>query len=648
MRRNKFWDRLRAMASSKNARIARASAPLLFLSMAVLGSVSGLADPEAGSSAGPTDAIQLADHERLITILQTNDIHGAIEPYVRKDQVRVGGMALFSGIVQAIRAGLDQKFGEKAGVLLLDGGDQFQGTLLSNYSEGVVTFKAMNEAGYDAAVPGNHDYDFGPIGWLVDQVTPHHPDQNPRGALLRLKSLAGFPLLSANTYYTESLIDPLGNPVPVSASGCTPRDPAKSEIVWSSARRPEFLKPYVIKEVAGVRVAIVGIDNESTPTTTTAANVSDLCFRDEVEAYLEIRRELEGKADVFVLAVHDGNTSTEFNVTRLVQALTRASFPGRAVDAVVAGHTHWVNALRVNGVPIIQSGANGTMFGRIDLVYDPGARSLVSGKTRYFGGVNMLPNGCPEKNVSFCAPDPAGGTPFYEGVQVASNPRIGALIAGARADIAPLSERKLGVAQKTASSHRYNESPLADALTDVLREVSGAQVAFMNTGGIRAPIDAGEVTYEDFFRVLPFNNRGVVLGPMPLPQLISLLERSIRSCGSYGSLMQSGLRVRFERRDCDQVADGVDPSARLLRVETVKGEVLLDLAGGIAPDPGKTVTVATLDFLATGGSGYDGFKGTPLIRDLGIVREVMADHFTAVKPLAITGEVDGRWQAAAP
>src|SRR6516164_1989460 len=139
--------------------------------LAVIAAVTALA--VSGCAAQPTQ----------ITILATNDIHGGIEPSVAKDGTIEGGLAAFSGTVQAIRAGLKQRLGDRAGVLVLDAGDQFQGTLISNYNEGRLVFQAMSQAGYDVAITGNHDYDFGPVGWLEDEVTPTTADQDPRGAL---------------------------------------------------------------------------------------------------------------------------------------------------------------------------------------------------------------------------------------------------------------------------------------------------------------------------------------------------------------------------------------------------------------------------------------------------------------------------------
>src|SRR5215813_4009482 len=157
-----------------------------------------------------------------ITILATNDMHGGIEPNRSKDGTVEGGLAAFSGTVQAIKVGLRRKLGDRAGVLVLDAGDQFQGTLISNHNEGRLVFQAMSQAGYDVAITGNHDYDFGPVGWLEDEVTPTTVDQDPRGALKAALAYARFPLVSANTFLRSSLHDTYGNLVQVDPQGCVP------------------------------------------------------------------------------------------------------------------------------------------------------------------------------------------------------------------------------------------------------------------------------------------------------------------------------------------------------------------------------------------------------------------------------------------
>ena len=585
-----------------------------------------------------------------ITILATNDLHGGIESAVLKDGTQEGGLAMFSGVVQAIKAGLRQKLGDEAGVLVVDAGDQFQGTLISNINEGRLLFQAMSQIGYDAAIPGNHDYDFGPVGWLDDELTPTTSDRDPRGALKAALAYARFPLISANTFLRSSLYDTLGRPVTVDQQSCDPvaasGQPAPV-IDWSQAKTLDFLVPYLIKQVRGVRVALIGIDNPVTPTTTTPANVSDLCFEREADAYLRIRAELDGKADVFILIIHDGNADTQA-ISALARTLTSSSLPvqGAVIDAIVSGHTHFTYNLKVADIPVIQSGANGRAYGRIDLVYDPKLGGIDRSKTKSYAGVEMFRAKCPNEATDYCAVDAATQAVSYEGVPFQNDSAIVQLIAEERQVIAPIAGQVLGKATAAITVDRTGESPLADALTDLLRRVSNTDVALMNTGGIRAPLEPGDVTYEEFFRVIPFNNHGVVIGPMAASTLLKALVRSAESCGDFGALMQSGLKVVIQK-DCHPASGpiGTDTNAKLLHVETLAGKVLLDTATGVQPTAGNdpTLTVVTLDFLAAGGSGYGMFEGVPLIRDVGLVREAMKD-FLSGAPATFAPVMDGRWE----
>jgi 2',3'-cyclic-nucleotide 2'-phosphodiesterase (5'-nucleotidase family) len=256
---------------------------------------------------------------------------------------------------------------------------------------------------------------------------------------------------------------------------------------------------------------------------------------------------------------------------------------------------------------------------------------------------------CADAARDYCTVDPASHVVSYDGVPFRNDDNIAQLISKERQAIAPLAGQVLGHATAKVTVDRVNESPLADALTDLLRKISSADVALINTGGIRAPLDPGDVTYEALYRVIPFNNHGLIIGPMPASTLLKALTQSALTCGTYGALMQSGLKVQIEK-NCDAPSnrDKTDPNARLTHVETLGGKVLLDTAPPL-PEAGEDpmLTVVTLDFLAAGGSGYDMFKGIPQIKDIGIVREAMKDAL-ATAPATFAAEIDGRWASRKP
>lgn len=564
--------------------------------------------------------------QKLITILATNDLHGGVEPSVDHfgDSGRaIGGMALYGGIVRSIKAGIRKRWGSNGGVVVVDSGDQFQGTLISNYSEGLLMIDAMNAVGVTAAVPGNHDYDFGPIGWRDDQIGPGNPDQDPRGAFRRAIRNARFPFVSANTYYVGALKNRAGERLDsVVQHGC---QPASGEVDWTTARRPAFLRPYVIRRSAGLRVALIGIDNPDTATMTTPANVKDICWRDPVDTYNDVRGRLTGKADVFILVIHNGAKNIDALVTQIAR---RGS---NRLHAVLAGHTHKIENERVAGVPVIQDGWGGQLFGRVDLLWDTWTKSVV--RSDAHAGIRMLSDACDQEAAGFCRVR-RQSIVKYEGVPVVRNVEVMRKISQYRARILPIAKAHVGHADARISNSYDSESPLADLLTDTLRQASGADVTFWNTTGIRDDIPAGELDYEGFFKVSPFNNHALLLGPVPQDALIDILKNEVRYCG--GLLMQSGLRIEFSA-DCRHGVDGKDPNAALLHVENLRGEVIFDARRQILPDPNKDVMVGTSDYLAA-----TVFHALATMKDLGNIRDLVAAQLKKIRG-SLPDAVDGRW-----
>src|SRR5262245_58021783 len=119
---------------------------------------------------------------RMLTVVGTSDLHGHLE-----GDGNAGGVALLGGYLSVLR--------QRPAVVLLDAGDMFQGTLVSNLGEGAPVVRAMNALGYRAAAIGNHEFDYGPVG---EASVARNPGEDPRGALKARAREARFPLLAAN------------------------------------------------------------------------------------------------------------------------------------------------------------------------------------------------------------------------------------------------------------------------------------------------------------------------------------------------------------------------------------------------------------------------------------------------------------------
>lgn len=256
-----------------------------------------------------------------LTIVHSNDMHGSLEP----DRVSSGGRSYLAGGIAYIVGQIKAARAKNAqGTLVLDAGDIWQGTFVSNQTQGAVMIEAMNLAGYDAAAVGNHDFDFG------------------QEVLRARLAQAAFPFLAAN------IVEQVGG------------------------QRPSWVQPYIIKTVNGVRVGIIGLANPGTAYIVKPANVLGLRFLPGSDAVGKYLPQVRIEADIVIVLSHQGVEDDH----KLARAL-----PG--IDIIVGGHSHTLlRAPEVEGQTIIvQAGSNGKYLGQLSITYDRAARKI-TGFTR--------------------------------------------------------------------------------------------------------------------------------------------------------------------------------------------------------------------------------------------------------------------------
>ncbi len=504
-----------------------------------------------------------------ITIAGTNDLHGAVDR-----------LPILAGYVANLRAA---RAADGGGLVLVDAGDMFQGTLESNLNEGAAVIDAYNAIGYTAAAVGNHEFDFGPVG---PAATARGPGDDPRGALKARARQARFPILAAN------LAD--------AATG--------ARVDW-----PE-LPASVTVEVAGVRVGIVGVTTEVTPETTIPANFVGLRLIPPAAAIVaEARKLRDAGAQIVVVAAHAGSRCTDFSnpddlascdrddeIFRIARAL-----PVGLVDVIVAGHVHLAMAHRVNGIAIIESHSSGRALGRVDMRIASG-RGVVS--TKIYPPRDLCPLGDDGKPAPASACKPAD----YEGKPVVADARVQAIVDGARAEAERLREEKLGVTLGAPFARSYGaESAEGNLVTDLMLAARpDADLAATNGGGLRAELPAGPLTYGALFRAIPFDNRLAIV-KLSGGQLRRLVAENLAATSSV--LAWSGMTVTASCTGADLTV------------------VLRDRKGQLIDDD-RRLSVVSSDFLATGGEGGFAHLGLPegaiAITDL-VIRDVLADVLRA-------------------
>jgi 5'-nucleotidase len=502
-----------------------------------------------------------------LTIVGTNDWHGWAQPHQARgpdaSTVEEGGLALYASVLKLLRA-------ETGGrLLVLDAGDIFQGTLVSNLSEGAVMVDAFNALGMDAVAVGNHEFDYGPVG---PAVVPTKPGDDPVGALKARIAQAHFPFLAANVVEAD-----------------TGKAPA-----WLGSGT-------AMRDVGGVRVGIVGLATPETPRTTNPLNVAGLRFLPLAPAAKAAAERLRAQgAEVVVVVAHAGGRCEDLRDPNDVTACRPGEeifamlnqLPPGTVDAVVAGHTHRAVGHFVHGTPVIETSALGRSFGLISFELDPKTRRPIPGATSIQADVPLCER-VVEGTVKCDASVLGSGKPVvpasFHGQPLHPDQEMVALLAPAIAKVAVAQAQPLGV-DVPVTLHRDSnaESALGSATADALRQMEGADVGLLNSGGLRADLVAGPLTYGHLYETFPFDNAVATL-QLNATELRALLQAIL----AHGRVpQQSGLKL------------AVAACPKGLQVMAVT------LADGTALADGKVYRVVLPDYLARGGDGLEAFMAT--------------------------------------
>ncbi len=488
---------------------------------------------------GKTEAS--SDRRITISVIGTNDVHG-----------HLSRLPIFAGYMANLRAARSD-----GGVLLVDGGDMFQGTLESNLSEGAPVVAIYNALGYDAVTIGNHEFDFGPVG---KKAVPQTPQDDPRGALRARAAEASFPFLMANV---------------VDKSGKTPG--------WSNVSAKAII------DVAGLKVGLIGLTTINTPKTTIANNFRGLNMTDLAEAVIrEASAMRTAGVSLIVVIAHAGAKCHEFYDPYKIESCEPGEIfavaeriPTGLVDVIVGGHTHAGVAHRVNGIAIIESYAKGRAFGRVDLMVRDGVlkESVIFPPRDMCSGKRAL-------NAKDCNPG------SYEGQPVVADKTVAAIVEKAERRAEKLREQSLGVILENRLERSHGEeSALGNLFVDLMLEARQGDVAIINGGGLRADLPQGELRYGSLFKAMPFDNRFATV-KLRAVQFAKMIANNLAS--THGFISVAGISAR---------------------AKCVAGSLQVSLfrANGKRIKPTAPLTVIVSDFIASGGDGV--FANLGLAKD---------------------------------
>lgn len=481
-----------------------------------------------------------------LVLLHTNDVHARVEETsavsgrcAASGGGGGGGSACFAGVARRATAVARVRAAERS-VLLLDAGDQFQGSVWFNYFGGAEAAHFMNRLRYDAMVLGNHEFDNGVPGLLKPFLERVH-----------------FPVLSANMVPDR-------------------RDP-------DAAALAAACRPYSVLTVDGHRVAVVGYTSRETPALSKPGD--HLGFQDEVAALRRQVEELRAMGVDQIVALGHSGFAVDQEVARRVGG----------VDVVIGGHSNTflytgsppstevpegpypfvVTSDEGRQVPVVQAFAFGKYLGFLKVTFDDDGEVV---------------------KVS--------GNPILLDSSIPQDPEVLAEVEEWRRSLANYSSQLVGrtlvFLEGSSRVCRWAECNLGNLICDAMvSKWSHVSAAILNAGAIRTSVDEqshnGSITMEDLLAVLPFG------GTFDLVQLSGatlrkVFEFSVRRYGSgTGEFLQvSGLAVEFDTSR--------PPGSRLRRLDVVCTGCQVPRYQPVQDQ--EVYTVALPSYLVAGGDGY--------------------------------------------
>jgi 2',3'-cyclic-nucleotide 2'-phosphodiesterase (5'-nucleotidase family) len=353
----------------------------------------------------------------------------------------------------------------------------------------------------------------------------------------------------------------------------------------ATGKTPVWVKPYVLREFGGVKVAFIGV--VTTDTDVISGGSGSMKFLEEGETLRKTASLVKKKGASIVIAL----THVGFDRDKELAA----NLPG--ISLIIGGHSHtflkkgWEHPTK--GVRVTQAGSYATHIGRIDIVVSKISGAILSLKT---------------------------SLPFLAYDYAPEDPGVKALLEEKSRSIREVMDEPLGEidAQVDRGGRKYSgvSSPLGNLLADLMREAGEADLAFHNRTGIRDILRKGMVTRRDVFKVCPFGNT-VFTMDLTGREVLEVLEYAL-SQGNRFLLEVSGGKVDYD--------PGRPVGKRVLSLEVA----------GKPVDPASTYRVATSNFIASGGDAHGVFPRGRNRKDTGILtRDRLEEKIRSSIPLRV-------------
>ena len=532
-------------------------AAALVLSLAACGTTASVSSTETPASS--TEQTKTETKTEVVTVPAAKDI---VVLYVNDVHCGIDDNLGYQDLVTVKNA--YERMGHK--VLIVDNGDAIQGDVVGTLSKGEAIIDIMNESGFDVAVPGNHEFDYG------------------MERFLELTKKAKFPYVSCN------FTDKDGKPV---------------------------FDAYKMIEVEGKKLAFVGICTPKTITSSTpkyfmndaGEYIYSFCQDATGEKlYSTVQSAVDAaKADGADYVIALAHLGTEEDCAPWTSSEVILNTTG--IDVVLDGHSHstWEeeHVKNKDGKDVILT-STGTKLVAI------GVMTIAADGTIHTGLVN-------DKGE-----DGNSVKAYINDIKAQNEELINQVVAHTDVELY-ITDPKTGERMV-----RSNETNLGDLCADAYRVLSGADIAFVNGGGVRVSIPAGDVTYGDIIKVHPFGNQMCVIEVTGAEILDALEMSAAKVPAEFGGFLQvSGLKYTIDTN----VESTVVTDDSKMFVEVSGDRRVKDVFVGDEPiDPNKTYTLASHDYMLKNmGDGYSMFADNKVLQDCVMLdNQVLMTHIIDV------------------
>lgn len=379
-----------------------------------------------------------------VQLLGLNDLHGQLDTDTK---LTVNDQSVLAGSMEYTAAAIKQREATNKNTLLVHAGDMIGGSpLVSALFQDEPTVEVLEAMGMDVGTLGNHEFDEG-IAELQRMITGgDHP-----------KGTAGydgmnFPLVAANAY-----------------------DKSTGKLITA---------PYVIKEVGGKKIGFIGVVTQETPDMIVTKGNENLQITDEAEAINTYTAELKSQGiEAIVVLAH--NPTIQDGYADGFDASKIAENVDDEVDVIFAAHNHTFNDKVVDNKLIVQAYSYGSAFSDVDLELDLDTGEIIS------------------KEAEIVTVYQSDYTP---------DPTVSAIMKKYEDLVAPMKAEVVGNSATTLAKGYPSiagdvaDNGLGNLIADGMKAAMGTDFALMNGGGVRAQLDAGDVTFGDLFSIQPFGN----------------------------------------------------------------------------------------------------------------------------------------------